>query len=382
MSLALDGAGLEDAAPVDKAHPYHPDPPAPPPDAVPEIGARVDPARHPGPEESKALLKAMLLSRRVERRIVELYRQGQISGGCYTGIGNEATSVGSAFAMVDGDVLVPTQRDMGSHLVRGHTALDVMQQYLKRGTSQTGGKDGGLHLGKEGSDIVGMVSHLGHMMPVAVGVAMAERLKGNHAAVLTTIGDGATSLGDFHEALNFAAVQKAAVVFLIVNNQYAYSTPITSQYACARLADRAVGYGMPGFQVDGTDVVEVLDATRIAFERGRRGEGPTLLECLTMRMRGHSEHDDFKYVPQALLQRWGEWDPLVRFETWATRTGRLSVDIIKALHREVDHEVEAAIEAASRDPDPDPTTATDGVFRYWDPAWTVPDGVDAEVAGE
>lgn len=364
---------------MDKAHPYYPDPPAPPPDTVPTIGARVDPARLPGPDEAKALLRGMLLSRRVERRIVELYRQGQISGGCYTGIGNEATSVGSAFAMVEGDVLVPTQRDMGSHLVRGHSALDVMRQYLKRGTSQTGGKDGGLHLGLEGTDVVGMISHLGHMMPVAVGVAMAERMKGRTAAVLTTIGDGATSLGDFHEALNFAAVHKAPVVFLIVNNQYAYSTPITLQYACERLADRGVGYGMPGHRLDGTDVVEVVNATRDAFERARRGEGPTLLECLTMRMRGHSEHDDFKYVPQPLLQRWEAWDPLVRFEAWATGTGRLTAEVIQGLHREVDAEVEAAIEAASREPEPDPATASEGVFRYWDPAWTVPDGVELEV---
>lgn len=349
---------------------------------MPEIGRSVPPEACPDADDAAALLRAMLLSRRVEERIVELYRQGRISGGCYTGIGNEATSVGTATGLVDGDVLVPTQRDMGAHLVRGHDCADVFRQYLKRATAQTGGKDGGLHLGREGTDIVGMVSHLGHMLPVAVGIGLAERMKGRDAVVLTTIGDGATSLGDFHEALNFAAVQKAPVVFVIVNNQYAYSTPITGQYACAALADRAQGYGIPGARLDGTDVVEVRHRTREAIERARAGEGPTLLECMTMRMRGHSEHDDFRYVPKALLQRWGAWDPVARFERWAIATDRIDEARAQAIDAEVEQAVEAGLEAASQDPDPDPATASTGVFRHWPSAWTVPQGVDVTRGGE
>ncbi len=345
---------------------------------MPALGDKVPEERLPAGPECERLLNAMLLSRRLEERIVELYRQGRISGGCYTGIGNEGTSVGAAWAMEDGDVLVPTHRDMGAHLVRGHTPLDVMRQYLKRGTSQTGGKDSGLHLGRDGSDIVGMISHLAHMMPVAVGIALAERMKGRTAAVLTTVGDGSTSLGDFHEALNFAAVQKAPVVFLIVNNQYAYSTPITTQYACERLADRAAGYGIEGVQLDGTDVLEVLDGVRQAFLRARAGEGPTLIECMTMRMRGHSEHDDFKYVSPRLIERWAEYDPVARFEAWVTSTRRLPLSAVKALHGAVERDVEAALDVASREPDPDPATATTGVYRHWNPEWTVPDGSEAE----
>ena len=316
----------------------------------------------------------MLSSRRLEERIVELYRQGEITGGCYTGIGNEATSVGTAWAMAASDILVPTHRDMGSHLVRGHTPLEIMRQYLKRGTAQTGGKDSGLHLGKEGTEIVGMISHLAHMMPVAAGIALAERQAGRKTVVLTTVGDGATSLGDFHEALNFAAVQKLAVVFVIVNNQYAYSTPVTIQYACERLSDRAKGYGIAGEQVDGSDVVTVCDAARRAFERGRRGEGPTLLECVTMRMRGHSEHDDFKYVPEALLDRWRAWDPVERLTRYGLGRGYWQESDVQALRDEVSIEIETAIETAKSDPEPRPETAGQDVFRRWSPEWTVPTG--------
>lgn len=363
---------------MDKAHPFHPDHPPAPPERVPELGSKVPEARRPDGAECERILNAMLLSRRIEERIVELYKQGRISGGCYTGIGNEATSVGAAWAMAEGDVLVPTHRDMGAHLVRGHTPLDVMRQYLKRGTAQTRGRDSGLHLGQEGSDIVGMISHLAHMMPVAVGAALAERMKGKTAAVLTTVGDGSTSLGDFHEALNFAAVHKAPVVFVIVNNQYAYSTPISIQYACERLSDRAAGYGIHGAHVDGTDVLEVVDTVREAFGRAREGEGPTLIECMTMRMRGHSEHDDFKYVSPRLLERWAEYDPVARFEAWVTQAGLVPLSRIKAMHAEVERDVESAYDAASREPDPDPDTATTGVFRFWNPEWTVPDGSEEE----
>jgi TPP-dependent pyruvate/acetoin dehydrogenase alpha subunit len=328
----------------------------------------------------------MLESRAVETRTVELYRQSRITGGCYTGIGNEATSVGSAYALAEADVLVPTHRDMGAHLVRGHTLLDVMRQYLKRSTAQTEGKDSSLHLGREGSNIVGMISHLAHMMPVAVGVALAERQKahlaghaGEGSAVLTTVGDGSTSLGDFHESLNFAAVQRLPVVFVIVNNQYAYSTPTTLQYACERLSDRAAGYGMPGEQVDGTDVTRVLDATRRALSRGRRGEGPTLLECVTMRMRGHSEHDDFRYVPKELVAAWEAWDPVERMRAGAIERGWADPAWIERVEGEIAAELEQAIATAEDEPAPEPEAAGRDVYRAWQPDWTAPGGEDWEL---
>jgi TPP-dependent pyruvate/acetoin dehydrogenase alpha subunit len=316
----------------------------------------------------------MLLARRMETRTVELYRQGTITGGCYTGIGNEATSVAAAMALDEGDILVPTHRDLGAHLVRGHDPETIALQYLKRATAQTRGRDSGLHLGVEGSDVVGMISHLAHMLPVACGCGWAERRAGTDRVVLTTVGDGATSLGDFHEACNFASVQRLPIIILIENNQYAYSTPVGLQYACERLSDRAIGYGMAGETVDGTDPFAVGDAVARAVARGRRGEGPTLVESRTMRMRGHSEHDDFRYVPAELLARWEAWDPIRRIEAHALDRGWLTEAELSAMQAEVTREVDDAFDRALAAPPADPESARDGVFRRWDPDWNVPRG--------
>ena len=353
------------------AFPVHP---APPPEEVPSLGRDLPSAAHPESATAVSLYRALLLTRRLDERAVALYREGAIIGGCYTGIGNEATSVGMAAPMLQDDVLVPTQRDLGAHLVRGHGPLEVLRQYMKRDTSQTRGRDSGLHLGRDGANIVGMVSHLGHMLGVATGVALAERQRGRTTAVVTTIGDGATSLGDFHEALNFAAVQRLPVVFVIVNNQYAYSTPPSLQYAVPRLSDRGAAYGMPGHQVDGTDVLAVVHRTAEALQRGRSGEGPTLLECVTMRMRGHSEHDDFKYVPPVLIDAWHRWDPVERMKSYLqTRHGH-SDDDLASLDREVTAEIDAAEQQARAEPTPVPESAKEGVYRRWNDTWTVPSG--------
>jgi TPP-dependent pyruvate/acetoin dehydrogenase alpha subunit len=354
--------------------PVYPPPPSPPPETPPPLGAKVDRSLHPDRETARALCLHMLRSRAIEERIVDLYRLGKVTGGCYTGIGNEATSVGASYALAKDDVIVPTHRDMGMHLVRGHEPLEIMRQYLKRGTAQTEGKDSGLHLGVEGSNIVGMISHLAHMAPVAVGVALAERQLGKRTAVITTVGDGATSLGDFHEALNFAAVQKLPVLFIIENNQYAYSTPITLQYACERLSDRAVGYGMRGARVDGTDVIEVYAAAKVAVEIGRNGGGPTLIESVTMRMRGHSEHDDFKYVPAHLIDRWKKWDPIKRFVDHGLQSGFFDQREVEAMRARAAEEIDRAVELAEQDPPPDPSAAVRDVFRLWRDEWTVPSG--------
>jgi len=355
-------------------YPPHPSAPAVPP---PAIGHGLQKGAQPDVATLTALWEMMSLSRRTETRIIELYRQNHVTGGVYTGHGNEATSVGSAWCMAEHDVLVPTHRDMGSHLVRGHTVEEVLLQAMKRADSQTGGKDSGLHLGREGSNIVGMISHLAHMMPVAVGVALAERQKGSHASVLTTVGEGASSLGDFHEALNFAAVQKLPVVFIIVNNQYAYSTPRTLQYAATFLSSRAAGYGMPGETIDGTDVAIVLDATRRAFERARRGEGPTLIESMTMRMRGHSEHDDAKYVPKPLFEAWRGWDPVHRLEAHLRAAGALDDAKVKAAVDAIEARLDRAVAAAMAAAPPEGRSAVEGVFRRWEPEWSVPDGAIA-----
>ncbi len=351
------------------AFPAHP---SPPPADVPPVGHGLADDAHPDAAVAKAMYRALLLTRRVDERAVALYREGAIIGGCYTGIGNEATSVGMAWPMAQDDVLVPTQRDLGAHLVRGHGPLEVLRQYMKRDTSQTRGRDSGLHLGREGGNIVGMVSHLGHMLGVATGVALAERQLGRPTAVVTTIGDGATSLGDFHEALNFAAVQRLPVVFVIVNNQYAYSTPPSLQYAVPKLADRGAAYGMPGHLVDGTDVLAVVHRVREALDRGRAGDGPTLLECATMRMRGHSEHDDFRYVPASLIEAWQPWDPVTRMKGYLRARHDETVASLSELEAAVAEEIDAAEAQAKAEPTPVPNSAKEGVFRRWHPEWTVP----------
>lgn len=339
--------------------------PPPPPTEVPPLASSTG-------LDDRTLHRWMCMARAMEKRTVELYRQGVITGGCYTGIGNEGTSVAAALALESGDVLVPTHRDLGAHLVRGHGPLEIARQYLKRDSAQTRGRDSGLHLGREGSNVVGMISHLGHMMPVACGIALAEKQQGRDRVVLTTIGDGASSLGDVHESMNFAAIQRLAVIFLIENNQYAYSTPTTLQYACESLSDRASGYGMPGRWVDGTDPYAVHHAVREALERGREGAGPSLIESRTMRMRGHSEHDDFAYVPPPLVEAWSRWDPLERLK--AHLAARFEADELAATEAEVKAEVDAAFEAAQAEPEAQASAAQEGVFRRWDPAWTVPEG--------
>jgi len=336
----------------------------------------------PPRDEAIRLYEALLTARRIETRTVELYKQGRIVGGCYTGIGNEATSVGMAWPMAEHDVLVPTHRDLGAHLVRGHPPLDIARQYLKRGTAQTKGRDSGLHLGREGTGIVGMISHLAHMMPVAAGVALAERMAGRDACVVTTVGDGSTSMGDFHETLNFVAVHCLPVVVVIVNNQYAYATPTTLQYATETLSARAAGYGMAGETVDGTDVLMVIERVERALDRARRGSGPTLLECRTMRMRGHSEHDDFAYVPPELLEAWARWDPVERFGgalVHAHHDAREALDEVRA---RVETEVDAAFSTALDEPEPEPEAAGTGVFRHWSSEWTAPSGSSFELPDE
>ncbi|MEK6608816.1 MAG: thiamine pyrophosphate-dependent dehydrogenase E1 component subunit alpha [Myxococcota bacterium] len=335
----------------------------------------IDPARSadlgaglasPPPDEARAIGRALLRSRRLDLRIAALTRAGRVKGAYYSSVGNEATSVGCALALdAARDVLLPTHRDLGAHLVFGHTPRDVLLQYFKRRASHTGGRDVGLHLGKPGGRIVAMVSHIGHMMPVAAGVALAEQRKGTGGVALTTIGDGGTSTGDFHEALNFAAVRRLPVVFVIENNQYAYSTPTEQQYACARLADRAAGYGIAGEQVDGTDVFLVRDATARGVARARAGEGPSLLECVTMRLRGHSEHDDASYVPRETLVAWEALDPIARMEAYLSTRELADAGALAEIEAEIDEAVEwaeaqepaAAEDAASR------------VYQAWDPSW-------------
>jgi TPP-dependent pyruvate/acetoin dehydrogenase alpha subunit len=310
------------------------------------------------------MLYLMKLTRESEFRVIKLYRQGKVVGGVYLGTGMEATSVGSAYplSMEKGDVLFPLIRDLGAQFAFGQIPRTYFLQYLNKAGSPTKGKDGNIHLSDKSRNIVGMISHLSAMIPPAVGWALAMKMRGQKTVVMNYIGNGGSQVGDFHEGLNFAAVQKVPFILIIENNQYAYSTPNTKQYSCEKLSDRAIGYGIPGYQIDGTNILEVYETCHKAIERARAGEGPTLIETMTMRMRGHSEHDDHKYVPPELLEEWKRKDPVERYQAFLLQKGLLTEAALKKMEEQIVKEVDEAVEFADASPEPEPHTALEGVY--------------------
>jgi pyruvate dehydrogenase E1 component alpha subunit len=304
----------------------------------------------------------MLLMRSVEERAMSLYRQGKVPGSFYDGYGQEAVSVGAAFAMAAEDRLCILHRDLGAHLVRGVTPARIFAQYMGRAAGITGGRDGNVHFGDRTLGCVGMVSMLPDMMLVATGMAMAFKLRGEARCAITWFGDGSTSRGDFHEAMNWAGVQQLPVIFVLENNQYAYSTPLDQQFAVDPVK-RAAGYGFEGVTVDGNDVEAMFGATRAARAKAVAGGGPTLIEAVTMRMHGHAAHDDMKYVPREQIEAWRRKDPIDR---QIARLEELGEDV-EAIRAEVRATVDAAVEEALASPMPDPGRATEGLFAEGEP---------------
>jgi pyruvate dehydrogenase E1 component alpha subunit len=324
----------------------------------PRTTALESPPTHLTPEDRLGLLRAMLSMRAIEQRAMNLYRQGKVPGSFYDGFGQEAVSVGATWAMAAADRLCVLHRDLGAHLVRGVRPATILSQYMGREAGVTSGRDGNVHFGDYRTGCVGMVSMLPDMMLVAAGMAMAFKLRGEARCALTWFGDGSTSRGDFHEAMNWAGVQNLPVIFVLENNQFAYSTPIDQQFA-VNPVQRAAGYGFPGVSVDGNDVEAVFEATRAARERAVAGGGPTLIEAVTMRMHGHGAHDDMKYVPKALVEEWRKRDPIDR---QSARVAQLGVDV-DGLRAEVLAEVEEAAKIALAGPMPDPATVTERLFH-------------------
>lgn len=315
-----------------------------------------------GRSESLQMYYYLRLTRTLEDRITALYRQGKIVGGCYTSNGMEAIGVGYASALQEDDIIAPYHRDVGAMLVRGITPGEVVAQYLGRRDGPTRGKDGNVHMGDLKRGIIGFVSHLADNLPVATGAALAFKLRGESRVVVTNTGDGGTSRGDFHEALNFAAVRKLPVVFFCNNNQYAYSTPLELQMAIKNVVDRAKAYGMPGQIVDGNDLAAVYRAAQRAIGRARSGGGPTFIECKTMRMHGHSEHDSAKYVPRDLLETWKANDPIVKAERLLVELGYAGEATFGEVGARVKKEIEEAVEFGERSPLPDGKETLQGVF--------------------
>lgn len=306
----------------------------------------------------------MRLTRAFDDRVMKLHKQGKIIGGCFSQLGHEAISVGAAMALQPADVIAPMHRDLGAYLVRGITPRRMLAQHFGRATGVSRGRDTNLHgCGDLSLNIVGFVSMLPASMPVIAGVAHAFRLKGEPRVAMTFFGDGSSSEGLCHETLNWAAVFQVPAVFICENNQYAYSTPLSRQMRITDIADRAAGYGMPGVVVDGNDFLAVHRAAVEAVERARSGDGPTLIECKTMRMRGHAIHDNMAYVPPELLAAWTERDPLLRFEQHLRAHGLLDDAALADLNARVAAAIDDAQTFAEESPYPDPATLKEGVYR-------------------
>jgi pyruvate dehydrogenase E1 component alpha subunit/2-oxoisovalerate dehydrogenase E1 component alpha subunit len=332
-----------------------------------DLSAPVPPIR-----ESKYLSKQqaievyrwMLLNRRMETALENLYKQGKVVGGVYFGLGQEACSCASAYALKPDEWLGPMIRNQGSLLVRGFSPRDIMMQYMAKAGSPTKGRDASSHFGDhEKRNVVSPISTLGDLIPVLAGVALGARLQGKNIAVMTYIGDGGQSTGVTYEGLNFAAVQNLGLVLIVENNLWGYSTPADMQFRVKDLAERAIAYGIPGVIVDGTDVCQVYDACHEACERARRGEGPTLIEAKMMRMKGHAIHDAADYVPKPLFEYWRKRDPIARFENCLVNVKKwLAPEENQKLIADVEQQLEADREFAVNSPMPEPESAAGGVY--------------------
>jgi len=332
-----------------------------------EVNAPVPPIRESkylDKKQSLEIYRFMLLNRKTEIALENLYKQGKVVGGVYFGLGQEACSCASAYALQKDDWFGPMIRNQGSLLVRGFRARDIMMQYMAKSGSPTKGRDGTSHFGDiEKRNMVSPISMLGDLIPVLAGVALGARLQGRSIAVMTYIGDGGQSTGVTYEGLNFAAVQDLGLVLFVENNLWAYSTPADMQFRVKDLAERSIAYGIPGVIVDGTDACQVYDAAHEACERARRGEGPTLIEAKMMRMKGHAIHDAADYVPKSMFEYWRKRDPITRFENYLVNvkkwlTPKENENLIADVERELEGEREFALES----PMPQPESAVGGVY--------------------
>ena len=309
------------------------------------------------------LYRLMLVTRGIEERGHVLFRQGKVPGSFYTGRGNEAAAVGVGFAMGLDDVGAPTQRDMGVHIARGTEPWRIFAQYMGRVDGPTAGRDGNVHMAELRLGLIAMVSHLPAMVPVACGCALAFRIRNEPRVAIGWSGDGATSRADWHEALNFAGVRRLPVVFIVDNNQFAYSTPNHLEFATRHIADRASGYGFEGVVVDGTDVLAVHREAKAAIEKARAGGGPTLLELMTLRGEGHAVHDDAFYVPRGLHDAWAPSDPVERYRAWLkANLDGFGDDEDARVREEVKALLAEALRRAEASPLPDPAAVEDGVY--------------------
>ncbi|MCX7652400.1 MAG: dehydrogenase E1 component subunit alpha/beta [Bacteroidia bacterium] len=307
-------------------------------------------------EKLLRLYREMLYARLIEEKMLSLLRQGKVSKW-FSGIGQEGIAVGATLALREVDYIFPLHRNLGVFTSRGMPLHKLFAQWQGKASGFTKGRERSFHFGAPEYRVIGMISHLAAMLPVADGVALASNLEGEDYIALAFIGDGGTSEGDFHEALNVASVWKLPVLFLIENNGYGLSTPVSEQYACASLADRALGYGMEGYTVQGNDVLAVYHIVSDLAEKARKDRKPRLIEAITFRMRGHEEASGTKYVPSYLFKQWEEKDPILNYERYLLAEGLLSEREIQSLRRELKKKIEDEIRPVLSESEPEPQPA-------------------------
>ena len=315
------------------------------------------------PEQMLELYRYLKLTRLVEERIVNLYRQTKVVGGVYRSLGQEGTAVGSAYALRSDDFMTPIIRDLGAVFVKGVRPREILAQYMAKAWGPSGGKDLNVHFGYLDRGFIGPISHLGDMIPVMTGILLGARMQKKDIVGLAYIGDGGASTGAFYEGMNFAAVQRLPLIVIAEYNHYAYSTPTNMQTAVRNLAERAAAFGIPGYIVDGNDVIACYEVTKQAVDYARKGRGAVLIEAKTYRRKGHAEHDDQRYVPEGEVEYWEKHnDPIDRFERFLLDKKVATKEKLEEIVADVMREIDEDSEWAESSPMPEPEGAVFGVF--------------------
>ncbi len=313
-------------------------------------------------EQLLEMYRHLMLTRLVEEKLVNLYRQTKVVGGVFRSLGQEATAVGTAYALAPQDFISPLIRDLGAVLVKGIRPREIFAQYMAKAWGPSEGRDLNIHFGNLEKGFIGPISHLGDMIPVMTGIVLAARMQKKDAVAVAYIGDGGMSTGAFHEGLNFAAVQRLPLIIVAEHNWYAYSTPTSKQTAVKHLAEKAAGYGIPGHIVDGNDIVACYEVMRHAADFARDGGGAVLIEAKTYRRKGHAEHDDQRYIPASELEEWEQRDPVTRYERHLIAKGIATRESLDEIINDVRREIEEDSAWAESSPMPEAEKAAYNVF--------------------
>ena len=315
-------------------------------------------------EQKLELYYYMRLTRSLEERLVNLYRQTKVVGGVFRSLGQEADAVGSAYALdrTKGDILSPLIRNLGSMLVQGALPTEIIKQYMAKGDSPTRGRELNIHYGDLVRGFIGQISQLGDMVPVMAGVTLSFKMRGEDRVGMVYVGDGATSTGAFHEGINFAAVQRCPLVVVVENNGYAYSTPLAKQTAAKELRDKAIGYGIASEQADGNDVLATYEVAKRAVDRARAGGGVTLVELITYRRKGHAEHDNQSYVPPGEIEQWATANVPIDRDIKVLHDTGVDASELEKIEARITEEIDRATDEADASPMPEPSDALVGIY--------------------